>query len=123
MATTTVNPVQPAVETAGTKLSKLEQQLAALATMMAAQAANSQALEAKLAEAMSGKTSAKQAPAAKATEKPITMKVSEKGALSVYGLGHWPVTLYKSQWVRLIAEVKAIDAFLKAHDGELASKS
>ncbi len=33
----------------------------------------------------------------------LTCKVSDKGAMSVYGFGQWPVTLYKSQWMRLFA--------------------
>lgn len=46
----------------------------------------------------------------------LTCKVSEKtGALSVYGLGRFPVTLYKGQWERLIGEVGKIQAFIAAH--------
>jgi hypothetical protein len=50
------------------------------------------------------------------------LKVSEKGALSVYGLGRFPVTLYKEQWTRLLAMADEIKAFLKEHDAELKSK-
>jgi hypothetical protein len=50
------------------------------------------------------------------------MKVSEKGALSVYGMGRFPVTLYKSQWKALLARKEAIEAFIEAHDGELREK-
>jgi len=39
----------------------------------------------------------------------ITLKVSEKGALSLYGLGRFPVSLYRSQWQSLLANVKAIE--------------
>lgn len=52
----------------------------------------------------------------------ISMKVSEKKALSFYGLGRWPVTLYKEQWVRLLNEVEAIKQFLIDHDAELVDK-
>jgi hypothetical protein len=52
----------------------------------------------------------------------VNMKVSEKGALSLYGLGRFPVTLYKSQWEKLLNHVEEIRAFLEEHDGELASK-
>lgn len=58
--------------------------------------------------------------AAKRTK--LTLKVSEKGALSVYGFGRWPVTLYKSQWARLIESIDEIKAFLEANDHLLASK-
>jgi hypothetical protein len=48
--------------------------------------------------------------------KGVSMKVSEKGALSVYGLGRFPVTLYKEQWVRLLAVADDIRTFLKDND-------
>jgi len=50
------------------------------------------------------------------------MKVSEKGALSVYGMGRFPVTLYKEQWLRLLAMAEAIKAFIEAHDAQLKTK-
>jgi len=53
----------------------------------------------------------------------LTCKVSEKGAMSLYGMGRWPVTLYKSQWRRLLLEADAIEAFLKAHDSVLVDKA
>lgn len=57
-----------------------------------------------------------------ASRQTISMKVSEKGALSVYGLGRFPVTLYASQWSRLVAMVDQIKAFLADHASELATK-
>jgi hypothetical protein len=45
--------------------------------------------------------------------KSLSMKVSEKGALSVYGLGRFPVSLYRQQWERLISLVPAIQEFIK----------
>lgn len=54
------------------------------------------------------------------TEKPITFKVSEKGALSVYGLGRFPVTLYKSQWVRLMNVAERIQTFIRDNESRLA---
>ena len=51
------------------------------------------------------------------------MKVSEKGALSVYGLGRFPVTLYKEQWVRLLGMAEDIRAFIKENDAKLKAKS
>lgn len=52
----------------------------------------------------------------------ISLKVSEKGGLSVYGLGRFPVTLYKEQWTKLLAMADEIRGFLKEHDGQLKSK-
>jgi len=52
----------------------------------------------------------------------LTMKVSEKGALSVYGMGRFPVTLYKEQWLRLLAMAEDIKAFIEANNGNLKSK-
>ena len=52
----------------------------------------------------------------------MSMKVSEKGALSVYGLGRFPVTLYKEQWTKLLAMTDEIRAFIKEHDSELKTK-
>ncbi len=55
--------------------------------------------------------------------KRITLKVSDKGALSVYGLGRFPVTLYRGQWERLFAERTSIEAFIKANASLLAVKA
>jgi hypothetical protein len=54
----------------------------------------------------------------------ISMKVSEKGALSLYGLGRFPVTLYRTQWERLLApdQVKATLAFITANQALLTVK-
>ena len=52
----------------------------------------------------------------------MSMKVSEKGALSVYGLGRFPVTLYKEQWTKLLAMAEDIKAFLRDNDGKLKTK-
>ena len=52
----------------------------------------------------------------------LTIKVSAKGAVSVYGLGRWPVTLYQTQWVRLIEAMPQVQEFMKAHANELATK-
>ncbi len=55
--------------------------------------------------------------------KDLRLKVSQKGALSVYGLGRFPVTLYKEQWTRLLDLADEIRSFLKENDGQLKSKS
>ena len=52
----------------------------------------------------------------------ISLKVSEKGAVSVYGLGRFPVTLYKEQWVRLLDLADDIRTFIKENDSKLKSK-
>jgi hypothetical protein len=50
------------------------------------------------------------------------IKVSPKGALSVYGLGRFPVTLYKEQWHRLLDMNDQIREFIRQHDAELKAK-
>ena len=50
------------------------------------------------------------------------MKVSEKGAVSIYGMGRFPVTLYKEQWLKLLAMTDEIRGFLAEHDAELKTK-
>lgn len=52
----------------------------------------------------------------------ISMKVSEKGALSVYGLGRFPVTLYREQWDKLLGVADQIRGFIQDHDSELKKK-
>jgi regulator of replication initiation timing len=51
--------------------------------------------------------------------RPTTIKVSEKGAVSVYGLGRFPVTLYKEQWVKLLAMADDIKRFIAENDSRL----
>lgn len=52
----------------------------------------------------------------------VTMKVSEKGALSIYGMGRFPVTLYKEQWLKLLGIADDIRAFIAANEGQLKTK-
>jgi hypothetical protein len=52
----------------------------------------------------------------------LRLKVSEKGGLSVYGLGRFPVTLYKEQWIRLLDHTDEIKTFLKDNDQLLKAK-
>ncbi len=54
--------------------------------------------------------------------KGVSMKVSEKGAVSVYGLGRFPVTLYQEQWLKLLDMADDIRAFIKEHAGQLKKK-
>ena len=58
----------------------------------------------------------------KGAAKGVSMKVSEKGGLSVYGMGRFPVTLYKEQWLKLLDLSDEIRTFIAAHDSELKSK-
>ncbi len=52
----------------------------------------------------------------------ISMKVSEKGALSIYGMGRFPVTLYKEQWLKLMDMSDQIRGFIAANDDKLKTK-
>jgi hypothetical protein len=52
----------------------------------------------------------------------LRLKVSEKGALSVYGMGRFPVTLYKEQWLKLLRMSDEIRAFIAANDAQLKAK-
>jgi hypothetical protein len=52
----------------------------------------------------------------------VSLKVSEKGGVSVYGLGRFPVTLYKEQWTKLLDMSEEIRTFLKENDQRLKSK-
>jgi hypothetical protein len=56
------------------------------------------------------------------TGKGVSLRVSEKGAVSVYGLGRFPVTLYKEQWMKLLEMKDEIRAFIREHEGELKAK-
>jgi hypothetical protein len=52
----------------------------------------------------------------------MSLKVSEKGGVSVYGLGRFPVTLYKEQWAKLLDMADEIRAFIKDNESKLKSK-
>ena len=56
------------------------------------------------------------------TSRGISMKVSEKGGVSVYGLGRFPVTLYKEQWVKLLDLADDIRTFIAQHEAQLKTK-
>jgi len=90
--------------------------------------ATDQALKARIAE-LEAKL------AAASTVRPITMKVTApkpdpktgemtgtSGAISIYGLGRFPITLYRGQWERLIAAVPQLEAFISANSALLATK-
>jgi hypothetical protein len=52
----------------------------------------------------------------------VSLKVSEKGGVSVYGLGRFPVTLYKEQWVKLLGMADEIRSFITENDSKLKAK-
>jgi len=52
----------------------------------------------------------------------MSLKVSEKGALSVYGMGRFPVTLYREQWEKLLGMSEEIKRFILEHDAQLKKK-
>ena len=54
--------------------------------------------------------------------KGVSLKVSEKGGVSVYGLGRFPVTLYREQWLKLLDLADDLRAFIRDHDAELKKK-
>ena len=57
--------------------------------------------------------------AARQPHKELSLKVSPKGALSLYGMGRFPTTLYKNQWLRLAEYIHEILDFIEEHDEEL----
>jgi hypothetical protein len=50
------------------------------------------------------------------------MKISEKGAISIYGMGRFPVTLYKEQWLKLLDMSAEIRAFIAENEAQLKTK-
>ena len=58
----------------------------------------------------------------KGTSTGIRLKVSEKGAVSIYGMGRFPVTLYKEQWLKLLDMSDDIRAFIAANKAQLKAK-
>lgn len=79
-----------------------------------------ESIEAKLARLEAENLALKQQVERKPGE--LRFKVSEKGGLSIYGLGRFPVTLYKEQWNRLLDHADELREFLKANDGLLKAK-
>ena len=82
------------------------------AAVIKANEARIKALEAALAAAQAAP---RQAPK-------ITLKVSAKGAVSVYGMGRFPITLYAAQWLKLIGMSDEITKFIAANQSSLTSK-
>ncbi len=59
----------------------------------------------------------------RSSSKGLSLRVSEKGAVSIYGLGRFPVTLYKEQWLRLLDMSEDIKMFIKQNEAQLKSKT
>lgn len=55
-------------------------------------------------------------------ERALSVKITEKGGLSCYGLGRFPVTLYKEQWVKLLSFAQEIREFIAEHEDEFSTK-
>jgi hypothetical protein len=56
------------------------------------------------------------------TTRATSIRVSEKGGVSVYGLGRFPVTLYKEQWLKLLEMAEEIRRFIGENDARLKTK-
>ena len=52
----------------------------------------------------------------------VSLKVSEKGGVSLYGLGRFPITLYKEQWTKVLAMADEISRFIKDNESRLKTK-
>jgi hypothetical protein len=62
-------------------------------------------------------------PSSRAKDKGgLSLKVSEKGGVSLYGMGRFPVTLYKEQWLRILASAPEIEALICENDSKLKTK-
>jgi hypothetical protein len=68
------------------------------------------------------KLSAERDSAVQAAQRSLTLKVSEKGGVSLCGLGKWPVTLYADQWSKVLSMSSQIAAFIEANKAALNYK-
>ena len=90
-----------------------ERDYAAIIAKMNQEKAELEAENAKLKQANKSATKAGQ----------LSLKVSEKGALSIYGGGRFPVTCYKELWLKILDIEKDIRVFIQENDSQLKSKS
>ena len=58
----------------------------------------------------------------KGSSREFSLRVSEKGGVSVYGLGRFPVTLYKEQWIKLLDSAELIRQFIEENQGKLKTR-
>ncbi len=83
-----------------------------------------QDLQNKTLEALQAELAAVKAQLAESKKaKPLSLKVSQKGAVSVYGLGRFPVTLYPGQMTKLLGMKEEIENFIDENKGSLSFKS
>ena len=68
------------------------------------------------------KLKAENAALKKTSSRGISLKVSQKGALSLYGMGRFPVTLYKEQWLKVLDAADVIRGFIADNDEQLKEK-
>jgi len=80
---------------------------------------DNEAMQSELARLRAENEALKKAPTRSGA---LSFKVSEKGAVSVYGMGRFPVTLYKEQWTKLFAVSDDIKKFIKDNDAALKTK-
>ncbi len=73
-------------------------------------------------QAMIAKLQAENAGLKQQAQSRLTLKVSEKGAVSLYGMGKWPVTLYRSQWETVFEAIPQIKAFIATNASMLKAK-
>lgn len=74
-------------------------------------------------QAMLAKLQAENAALKAAKNGKLTLKVSEKGAISIYGMGKWPITMYRGQWERVFANADQINAFVQGNEAVLSVKA
>ncbi len=58
----------------------------------------------------------------KSSARGISLKVSQKGALSLYGMGRFPITLYKEQWLKILDMAEVLRAFITDNNVQLKDK-
>ncbi len=68
------------------------------------------------------KLKAENAALKQASSRGVSLKVSQKGAVSLYGMGRFPVTLYQEQWIKILDMSDAIRAFIKENASQLKEK-
>jgi hypothetical protein len=56
------------------------------------------------------------------SDRGLTLKVSEKGGVSLYGIGKFPVTLYKEQWLKILGMASEIEMFIRDNESVLKTK-
>lgn len=79
-------------------------------------------IQAAMVKAMQEQIAKLEAENAKLKQRGSTFKITPKGGISVYGLGRFPVTLYKTQWEKLLGQAQAIQEFIAANADKLSEK-